>query len=115
MIIGSGNIVHNLRKIKWEPDAQAYDWAIEFDEWIKEKILKRNYEAIITEFNNTEAGRLSVPMNEHYYPLLYALGASDENDNINFEYEGIQNASISMRAVSFTCPDNKGEHLVPTP
>lgn len=101
LIIGSGNIVHNLRKIKWEPDAEPYDWAIEFDEWIKEKILKRNYEAIITEFNNTEAGRLSVPTNEHYYPLLYALGASDESDNINFEYEGIQNASISMRAVSF--------------
>jgi 4,5-DOPA dioxygenase extradiol len=101
LIIGSGNIVHNLREIRWEENPPAYDWAIEFDEWVKEKIESRNHEALQKEFLVSRSGQLSVPTPDHYYPLLYVLGASDENDSLSFEYEGIQNGSISMRSVSF--------------
>ena len=73
LIIGSGNIVHNLRQIVWETEA----------------------------YLDTPAGRLSIPTPDHYYPLLPVLGASDAQDDMTFEFEAIHNASISMRAVSF--------------
>ncbi len=101
LIIGSGNIVHNLKLLKWESNPKPYDWATEFDGWIKESILAGNVDEIINSFSKTESGRLSVPTIEHYLPLLYVLGASDENDELRFEYEEIQNGSISMRTMSF--------------
>jgi 4,5-DOPA dioxygenase extradiol len=99
LIVGSGNIVHNLRKIRWETDAEPYDWAIEFDEWVRERLERREHKALVEEATESAAGKLSVPTPDHYYPLLYALGASDEGDELRFEYEGIQNASISMRCL----------------
>lgn len=101
LILGSGNIVHNLRKISWEETATPHDWAIEFDESVKEKLIKRDFQAFQNELLKTEAGRLAVPTMDHYYPLLYILGASGAKDELKFEYEEIQNASISMRAFSF--------------
>lgn len=100
LIVGSGNIVHNLRQIRWEENARPHDWAVEFDLWSKEKILKRDFKALQDDILKTEAGRLSVPTMDHYYPLHYILGASTYHDEIKFEYEDIQNGSISMRALS---------------
>jgi 4,5-DOPA dioxygenase extradiol len=97
LIVGSGNIVHNLRKIKWGDDASAYDWAVEFDEWMKERLLKKDYETIIKDATNSEAGKLSIPTMDHWFPLFYVLGASTPEDTLKFEYEGIENGSISMR------------------
>lgn len=101
LIIGSGNIVHNLKKISWDENAKPYDWAVEFDEWVKSNILSRNFETLYRDMTKSEAGKLSIPTADHYYPLLYALGAADKNDEIIFDFEGIQNASISMRCVRF--------------
>ena len=100
LIIGSGNVVHNLSLLKWEHGPKAYEWAEQFDEWIKENLTRRNYESIVHDFKDTESGRLSVPTLEHYLPLLYVLGACDKNDKLRFEFEGIQNGSISMRTIS---------------
>ncbi|MGE3609547.1 MAG: 4,5-DOPA dioxygenase extradiol [Bacteriovoracaceae bacterium] len=100
LLIGSGNIVHNLRQIKWDENSTPHAWAVEFDEWCKEKIIKRDFKALQTEVLKTEAGRLSVPTMEHYYPLHYILGSASLDDEIKFEYEEIQNGSISMRTVS---------------
>ena len=52
-------------------------------------------------FKTSDFARLSIPTPEHYYPLLYVLGAAREGEPVRFEYEGIENGSISMRAVSF--------------
>lgn len=101
LIVGSGNIVHNLRKIQWDENAPAYPWAIEFDEWTKEKILSRDHRALVNHALETDAGRISIPTSEHYLPFLYVLGASHDEETPHFEFEGIQNASISMRSVSF--------------
>ena len=101
LVLGSGNIVHNLRTIRWETDAKPFDWALEFDAWAKEKLLQRDDQALTRDFLKTEAGRLSVPTPDHYLPLLYILGASDAKDSVSFDFEGIQNASISMRAVRY--------------
>ena len=101
LIVGSGNIVHNLSKIKWESKAKPYDWAIEYDQWVKKQLIERNFKSLIDEYTTSQAGKLSVPTPEHYYPLLYILGASCENDSLKFEFEEIQNGSISMRTLSF--------------
>lgn len=101
LIVGSGNIVHNLRKIVWDPNAKAYDWAIEFDEYVKQKIIQRDFKSLTHEAMTTEAGKLSIPTPDHWYPLLYTLGASEKNEPMKFEYEEMQNGSISMRCVSF--------------
>ena len=101
LIVGSGNIVHNLRELDWNPDARPFEWAIEFDEWMKQRLLARDTKAILAEHLRTPAGRLSVPSPDHFYPLLYALGATDSTDELAFVYEGIQNSSISMRTLIF--------------
>jgi len=101
MILGSGNIVHNLRMLKWDKEASPYDWAIEFDQWSKEKLMSRDFKSLQTDILKSEAGRLSIPTMDHYYPLLYVLGASSEKDELNFVYEGVQNSSISMRSMTF--------------
>lgn len=98
LIVGSGNIVHNLGKIQQEANAPAYPWATEFDARAKEMLEDRDSRGLLTEFFQTEAGRLSVPTAEHYLPLLYVLGAADEKDELTFTFEGMQNASISMRS-----------------
>ncbi len=100
LIVGSGNIVHNLRTINWETHSKPLDWALEFDHWAKEKLLKRDFKALQTDFLRTEAGRLSVPTMEHYYPLQYITGLASQSDEIKFEFEEIHNASISMRCFS---------------
>ncbi len=101
LIIGSGNIVHNLKTISWSEDAPVADWAIEYDELIKEKLINREFNYLINDFQSMDIGKMSVPSVEHYLPLLYVIGASDENDILKFDFEGIQNASISMRSFSF--------------
>jgi 4,5-DOPA dioxygenase extradiol len=101
MIIGSGNIVHNLRRISFDEDAAPEPWAVEFDAWVKQRLEKRDFESLLGDLAAAPSGALSVPTPDHYDPLLYVLGASDERDNMRFEVEGIQNGSISMRSVSF--------------
>jgi 4,5-DOPA dioxygenase extradiol len=100
-IVGSGNIVHHLGQIKWESGAVPYDWAVEFDGWVKEKLLQRNFGSLIQEVFNMESGRMSVPTTDHYIPLLYVLGASEEKDSLRFVYEKIEHGSISMRTMIF--------------
>lgn len=101
LILGSGNLVHNLRQIRWEPTAPAFDWAVEFDQWTKQKITDRDFNAVLNDFHKTKAGQLSVPSMDHYYPMHYILGAVDSKDELKFEYEEMQNGSISMRSFTF--------------
>lgn len=96
LILGSGNLVHNLRQLRWEENAKPYDWAIEFDEWLKKKLIDRNFSSVLNDFHNSKAGTLSVPTLDHYYPLHYIIGAADDHDELKFEYEELQNGSISM-------------------
>lgn len=101
LIIGSGNIVHNLRRIEWGMPGQGADWAVEFDHWVRDRIEARDFGALTEDFLKTKAGQLSVPTPDHYLPLLYVLGAADEKESLKFEYEGFDMGSISMRCFSF--------------
>jgi 4,5-DOPA dioxygenase extradiol len=101
LIIGSGNLVHNLRQLDWNTHAKPHDWALEFDEWTKKKLEARDFSALIKDYHQTEAGKLSIPTMDHYFPLHYILGAADSKDELRFEFEEVQNASISMRTFGF--------------
>ena len=103
LIVGSGNIVHNLRRMDWHKSQQGFDWAIEFDEWAKEKLLARDFQALTKDFHKTMAGNWSIPTLDHYLPLLYVLGAADpDKDALKFDYEGMDMGSISMRCLTFS-------------
>ncbi len=98
LIIGSGNIVHNLGNFSWNENEPAFNWATEFDQWTREQLKTRNHRSLIEDYLNTNAGRLSVPTPDHYLPLLYVLGASYPEDNLKFIYEKIHHGSIAMRS-----------------
>ena len=102
LILGSGNIVHNLRRIDWNNRSGAYDWAVEFDAKVKEAVESRNSEAL-TAPEKWGEGLLSTahPSVEHYLPLLYCMGSTDEKDAISYPYEGFDFGSISMRMIFF--------------
>ena len=101
MIIGSGNIVHNLKMVNWNEDAKPYDWALEFDTWVKEKLDQRDFSSLINDALSTNVGKLSIPTLEHYLPLLYTLGAANIEERLIYDYEGIEMSSMSMRCLRF--------------
>lgn len=96
LILCSGNIVHNLRVMAWE--GIAYDWAIEFDETVKRLILSGDHGAIVDYPALGRAARLSVPTNEHYLPLLYALALREKDEAVGFFAEKVTLGSVSMRS-----------------
>ena len=99
LIIGSGNIVHNLSRIRWEDNAPAYDWALEFDRWVKDKVENNDDAVLVNDATQSASGKLSIPTPDHWYPFLYTLGARDPHDRVITEYESVENGSISMRCI----------------
>ncbi|MBI5916192.1 MAG: 4,5-DOPA dioxygenase extradiol [Bacteroidetes bacterium] len=97
LIIGSGNIVHNLRMVNFQDFAVKYDWAVEFDELVKQKITEGDYQPLIDYQQLGRAAQLSVPTNDHYLPMLYSLGLTEKNEALRFTYEEVLGGSISMR------------------
>jgi 4,5-DOPA dioxygenase extradiol len=99
LIIGSGNIVHNLRLIDFDNiDAPPYDWAVEFDEKVKRNLVSRNHEELLDCKDADRAASLSVPTLDHYLPMICALGLQGKDEPLSFIYEGFQHGSVSMRA-----------------
>jgi 4,5-DOPA dioxygenase extradiol len=99
LILGSGNIVHNLRAINWNADAPGYDWAQRFDAAVRDCLAHNDHAALIGYENFGSDARLSVPTPEHYLPLLYIAGLQQAGEPLRFPTEGLQNGSISMRSV----------------
>jgi 4,5-DOPA dioxygenase extradiol len=98
LIIGSGNIVHNLRVADMaKMDAQPYEWAIEFDEKAKLDLLERNHKDLLDCQNMSRATSLSIPTLDHYLPMIFAIGLQEIDDRLEFIHEGFQNRSVSMR------------------
>ncbi|MCY1548217.1 4,5-DOPA dioxygenase extradiol [compost metagenome] len=100
LIVASGNIVHNLRVMRRDvPDNQAYDWAVDFDTHIAGLIHAGDADGLADFQSQGEMAKLSQPSWEHYLPLLYAAGAADPGEHVEFFNEGFQAAAISMRSV----------------
>ncbi len=101
LVIGSGNIVHNLGRIDFEQDAKPFSWAEEFDETAKSLLLSGDDDALVDYEKIGGAATLAIPTPDHYWPLLYALGLKVKGDRVTFPVEGIAHSSISMRTVLF--------------
>lgn len=101
LIVGSGNMIHNLRMADWNKLGQeyAYDWAIEAREKMNGLILKGDHQALI---DYSKAGRefqLSIPTPEHYLPLLYTLALQTKQDSISLFNDKAIGGSLSMTSV----------------
>ena len=97
LIIGSGNIVHNLGRLDYENiDAAAFDWAAEFDEAVKADLLSRRHDALLRTPDRGPS-RLAVPTLDHYLPLIYAIALQKKDEPLTFIHEGFQYGSVSMR------------------
>jgi 4,5-DOPA dioxygenase extradiol len=94
LIIGSGNIVHNLRRAR--PDVAPYDWALEFDATCKKLIQEKRLKELAEYQKLGAAALLSVPTNEHYLPMLYSAALRDRSDELTFFNENIDLAAASM-------------------
>lgn len=103
MILGSGNIVHNLQKIDWHPEATPHSWALEFEEFVLRTIQNKNLSSdeMVEKIFNSPHLRLAHPSIEHLLPLIYILGVAEEKDTLIIEARGIQNAAISMATIQF--------------
>jgi 4,5-DOPA dioxygenase extradiol len=97
LILGSGNIVHNLRMVVFEDI--AFDWAVEFDGKVKMWINEGEHESIIHYEKQGREAALAINSAEHYKPLLYVLGAMDPGEPVSFFAEKVWGGSVSMRSV----------------
>ena len=104
LIFGTGNIVHNLRLVDWHKANKGFDWAYEFDEYIYENIQNRDHENILKFYQLGNIAKLAVPTPDHFNPLLYMLGASDEDDIISVHNKSCELGSLTMTSYLWT-PD----------
>lgn len=96
VIVGSGNIVHNLRMVQWE--GGMLDWANEFDETSKKLIQQRDLNALANYSALGTTAKMSIPTPEHYLPMLYSLALVDKDEDLTFFNEIIDLGSVSMRS-----------------
>ena len=99
LIIGSGNMVHNLRIMDWNKPDIGFDWAIEANDKFKQLISSGNHQALFKYDTLGKSIELSVPTPEHFLPLLYTLGLKQENEPISFFNDKTIMGSISMTSV----------------
>lgn len=100
MILGSGNVVHNLRRARMDmPD--GFDWAYEFDSYIRTRMTERQVKDILNHRLAGKCAELAFETREHYDPLLYVLGASREDDTLTVFNEACVMGSVSMTSYVF--------------
>jgi 4,5-DOPA dioxygenase extradiol len=102
LIIGSGNIVHNLRMVDWanfDKDNYGFDWAIEAREKINKNIIDGDFANLINYQKQGKAFDLAIPTPDHYLPLLYTLGLKNESENIQLFNDKLLAGSLSMTSV----------------
>jgi 4,5-DOPA dioxygenase extradiol len=100
LIVGSGNLVHNLHTYAWGTHAvEPYDWAVRFEAEVRELLLGDQHRPLIQYESMGRDALLSIPTPDHYLPLLYVLGSGKPSEAISFPVEGVDGGSISMLAV----------------
>jgi 4,5-DOPA dioxygenase extradiol len=100
LIVGSGNIVHNLQasipNLSMGQEHFAYDWAQEFDAWTMQKLLDKDISSLV-DYARAPGGLKSVPTPDHYIPMLYALALARKDETVRFTYDELVYGGISMR------------------
>lgn len=101
LILGSGGIVHNLRRLDWQHrDGPAEAWALDFDRWFAEKLEAGDIDGLFGYQRAAPSAALAVPTNEHFHPVFVALGAARAQGRIEYIYEGFQYGTLSMRSLA---------------
>lgn len=101
LILGSGNVVHNLRALQWSPKAKPHDWALEFDAIFENRLTDRDFGALADRKELGSLLQMAHPSVDHYMPTLTIAGASDDRDDLTFMTDTIDMGSISMRSFVF--------------
>jgi 4,5-DOPA dioxygenase extradiol len=100
LILGSGNLVHNLHAYAWgRHEAAPFDWAVRFETQARQWMLRGEHAPLVGYEDLGRDAALSAPTPDHFLPLLYVLGASLPGERISFPVEGVDGGSISMLAV----------------
>jgi len=100
LIMGSGNLVHNLHAYGWGRHVpEPYDWAVRFEQSAREWMLAGDHAPLIGYEQLGRDAMLSAPTPDHYLPLLYVLGAQQDGDAVTFPVEGVDGGSVSMLTV----------------
>jgi 4,5-DOPA dioxygenase extradiol len=105
LIIGSGNIVHNLRLVDWQnfdKDNHGHDWAIEAREILNKHILEGNFKALVEYEKLSTAIQMAIPTPDHYLPLIYTLGLKENNETLSLFNDKLVAGSLSMTSVKIT-------------
>ena len=105
LIIGSGNMVHNLGMVAWdkinEPE-YGFDWAHEINATFKKLISEGNHKGMIDYEKLGQVAKLAIPTPDHYFPLIYTLGLQEKNDTISFFNDKAVGGSLTMTSVKFS-------------
>ena len=102
LIIGSGNIVHNLHTYAWgRHDVEPFDWAVRFEKQARELLLAGDHSPLVDYEALGRDAILAVPTPDHYLPLLYVMALRREGEQVSFPVEGFDGGSISMLTVQF--------------
>lgn len=103
LLLGSGNLVHNLQAYEWErPDVGAFNWASRFEEKVR-GLLRAGKDAQLIDYAGLgPEAKLSVPTPDHYLPFLYVLGSRREGESVSFPIQGFDGGSMSMLAVEIS-------------
>ena len=100
LIIGSGNLVHNLHTYAWGRHMpEPYDWAVRFETTARELMRSGEFEPLIQYDSLGRDAVLSIPTPDHYFPLLYVIGTKQKDDAVTFPVEGVDGGSVSMLTV----------------
>ena len=102
LIIGSGNMVHNLRMVSWEKmnmPGYGFDWALKMNDTFKQLITDGDYKPLINYESLGAEAKLAIPTPEHYLPLLYSLGLKGSNDKVSFFNDKAVAGSLTMTSV----------------
>jgi 4,5-DOPA dioxygenase extradiol len=103
LIVGSGNLVHNLHTYGWgRRVVEPYDWAVRFEQQARAWMLAGDHQPLIDYETLGQDAALSAPTPDHYLPLLYVLGAQLPGDEVSFPIEGVDGGSISMLTVQLS-------------
>lgn len=100
LIVGSGNIVHNLHTYAWgRTEVEPFEWAVRFETKVRQCLLNHDHQPLVEYETLGRDAHLSAPTPDHYLPFLYVAGASDKDDEVSFPVEGVDGGSISMLSV----------------
>ena len=100
LIIGSGNLVHNLHAFAWgRHDAEPFDWALRFEQQARDMLVAGDQAPLVEYDRLGRDALLSIPTPDHFLPLLYVIATRQQDDRISFPVEGVDGGSVSMLAV----------------